>query len=86
MSGQRARRLEQLGMVWSPADERFQENLEAARAYYEQHWTLCAPRTAVALGKPLGTWLANLRRPGALEGHPERAAALAEIDPDWNPA
>lgn len=30
-------------MVWSPADERFQENLAAARAYYEEHWTLCAP-------------------------------------------
>ncbi|WP_344922690.1 helicase associated domain-containing protein, partial [Plantactinospora mayteni] len=33
MSGQRARRLEQLGMVWSEVDERFQENLEAAKAY-----------------------------------------------------
>ena len=30
MSGLRARRLEKLGMVWSVADERFQENLEAA--------------------------------------------------------
>ncbi|MEU9314178.1 helicase associated domain-containing protein [Streptomyces sp. NPDC048256] len=31
-------------------------------------------------------WLANLRRPGALDGHPEWAAALEAIDPDWNPA
>jgi superfamily II DNA or RNA helicase len=85
MPGQRARRLEQLGMVWSPADERFQENLEAAKAYYEQHWTLCAPRTATALGKPLGMWLANLRRPGALEGHPEWKTALETVDEDWNP-
>ncbi|MFJ4336493.1 MULTISPECIES: Helicase associated domain protein [unclassified Streptomyces] len=85
MSGLRARRLEQLGMVWSVADERFQENLEAAKAYYVQHWTLCAPRTATALDKPLGMWLANLRRPGALEGHPEWKTALEAVDVDWNP-
>jgi hypothetical protein len=85
MSGQRARRLEQLGMVWSPADERFQENLEAAKAYYDQHWTLCAPRSATMLDRPLGMWLANLRRPGALEGHPEWKTALETVDKDWNP-
>ncbi|MFJ5646203.1 Helicase associated domain protein [Streptomyces sp. NPDC093223] len=85
MTGQRARRLEQLGMVWSLADERFQENLEAAKAYYEQHWTLCAPRSASVLDRPLGMWLANLRRPGALDGHPERKAALEAVDPDWDP-
>ncbi|MFJ4806943.1 DEAD/DEAH box helicase [Streptomyces murinus] len=84
-TGLRARRLEQLGMVWSVADERFQENLEAARAYYEDHWTLCAPRSATALDRPVGQWLSNLRRPSALEGHPEWDAALKEIDPDWNP-
>ncbi|GGZ96992.1 DEAD/DEAH box helicase [Streptomyces bluensis] len=85
MTGQRARRLEQLGMVWSSADERFQENLEAAKAYHAQHWTLCAPRTATMLGKPLGMWLANLRRPGALEDHPEWKTALEAVDEDWNP-
>lgn len=85
MSGLRARRLEQLGMVWSVADERFQENLEAAKAYCEDHWTLCAPRSAVALGRPVGQWLSNLRRAGALDGHPGWETALKEIDPDWNP-
>ncbi|MER5200780.1 Helicase associated domain protein [Streptomyces sp. NPDC002755] len=86
MTGQRARRLEQLGMVWSMADERFQENLEAARAYYKDHWSLCAPRTATALDRPIGQWLSNLRRPGALEGHPEWETALKKVDKDWNPA
>ncbi|MFF0190831.1 Helicase associated domain protein [Streptomyces sp. NPDC005244] len=86
MSGQRARRLEQLGMVWSLADERFQENLEAARAYYDQHWTLCAPRSATMLDRPVGQWLSNLRRPGALEDRPDWETALREIDADWNPA
>ncbi|MGW1216686.1 Helicase associated domain protein [Streptomyces sp. NPDC002499] len=85
MTGQRARRLEQLGMVWSLADERFQENLEAAKAYYEQHWTLCAPRSASMLDRPLGMWLANLRRPGALDGRPEWERALREVDEHWNP-
>ncbi|TXS35568.1 DEAD/DEAH box helicase [Streptomyces sp. uw30] len=86
MTGQRARRLEQLGMVWSLADERFQENLEAAKAYYDQHWTLCAPRSATALDKPVGQWLSNLRRPGALDGHPEWKTALEAVDEDWNPS
>lgn len=86
MNGQRARRLEKLGMVWSVADERFQENLEAAKAYYADHWTLCAPRPAVALDRPVGQWLSNLRRAGALEGHPEWETALKEIDEDWNPS
>ncbi len=86
MTGLRAQRLEKLGMVWSLADERFQENLEAARAYYEQHWTLCAPRPATMLDRPVGQWLSNLRRPGALDGHPEWKTALEAVDEDWNPA
>ncbi|WP_425508192.1 helicase associated domain-containing protein [Streptomyces bathyalis] len=86
MSGARAERLEQLGMAWDAADAGFEENLAAARVYYEQHWTLCAPRAATSLGRPIGQWLSNLRRPGALAGHPERAEALAAIDEHWNPA
>ncbi|MDX3636979.1 Helicase associated domain protein [Streptomyces europaeiscabiei] len=85
MTGLRARRLEKLGMVWSVADERFQENLEAAKAYFEDHWTLCAPRSAVALDRPVGQWLSNLRRAGALDDHPEWKAALEAVDPDWDP-
>ncbi|MGW4825519.1 helicase associated domain-containing protein [Streptomyces sp. NPDC004227] len=86
MTGKRAARLEKLGMVWSVADERFQENLAAARVYYEEHWTLCAPRTASAMDKPIGQWLSNLRRPGALDEHPEWEAALQAVDEDWNPS
>ncbi|MFH9296475.1 Helicase associated domain protein [Streptomyces sp. NPDC017520] len=86
MTGLRAQRLEKLGMVWKPADERFQENLEAAKAYYDRHWTLCAPRSATMLDRPVGQWLSNLRRAGALEGHPEWRAALEAVDEHWNPA
>ncbi|MEU4490201.1 Helicase associated domain protein [Streptomyces purpurascens] len=85
MSGQRARRLEALGMVWSMADERFQENLEAAKAYHEQFWTLAAPRSATMLDRPVGQWLSNLRRPGALDGRPEWKAALEAVDEHWDP-
>ncbi|MEU4877515.1 Helicase associated domain protein [Streptomyces sp. NPDC021608] len=86
LGGRRVARLEELGMLWSPADERFQANLQAAKAYYEQHWTLCAPRSAAVLDRPVGQWLSNLRRPGALDGRPEWRAALEDVDPDWNPA
>jgi hypothetical protein len=86
LGGRRVARLEELGMLWSPADERFQANLQAAKAYYEQHWTLCAPRSAAVLDRPVGQWLSNLRRPGALDGRPEWRAALEAVDPDWNPA
>ncbi|GAA2468543.1 DEAD/DEAH box helicase [Streptomyces macrosporus] len=82
--------LEEAGMVWSVPDAAFEENLAAARAYFAVHGTLCAPRTAVAQGKPVGQWLTNCRRPGGLGKDPqraaERAARLAAIDPDWNPA
>jgi hypothetical protein len=86
MTGLRAQRLEKLGMVWNLTDERFQENLEAAKAYYDQHWTLCAPRSATMLDRPVGQWLSNLRRAGALEGHPEWKTALEAVDEHWNPA
>ncbi|MFF2523542.1 helicase associated domain-containing protein [Streptomyces liangshanensis] len=85
MTGVRARRLEKLGMVWSLADERFQENLEAAKAYYDEHWALCAPRSATMLDRPVGQWLSNLRRPGALADHPEWETALKAVDENWNP-
>ncbi len=37
------------------------------------------------LDRPVGMWLANVRRPGALEGHPEWKTALEAVDEDWNP-
>ncbi|WP_101253875.1 DEAD/DEAH box helicase [Streptomyces barkulensis] len=82
--------LEEAGMVWSVPDAAFEENLAAARAYHAVHGTLCAPRTAVAQGRPIGQWLTNCRRPGGLGKNParaaQRAARLAQIDPDWNPS
>ncbi len=82
MNGQRAAKLEALGMIWDAPDAQWQANLAAAHAYYEDHGTLAAPRTAVALEKPVGQFLSNARRPGALTQ--ARQDQLAAIDPDWN--
>ncbi|MCX4547161.1 DEAD/DEAH box helicase [Streptomyces sp. NBC_01565] len=89
MSGEHAAELEELGIVWDTADAAFAENLAAARAYFELHGTLAAPRHATALDKAVGQWLTNIRRPGGLGKDPERAGRRAEklaaVDPDWNP-
>ncbi|WP_392900968.1 helicase associated domain-containing protein [Streptomyces sp. LN699] len=89
MTGERAAELEELGIVWDTADQGFAENLAAARAYFELHGTLAAPRHATALDRAIGQWLTNIRRPGGLGKDPERAGRRAEklaaVDPDWNP-
>lgn len=86
LSPNQIERLERLGMVWDLDDLSFQEHLAAARAYYAEHGTLAAPRSATALDRPVGQWLTNQRRPAARERHPEWADAIAQVDPDWNPA
>ncbi|MFD5872156.1 helicase associated domain-containing protein [Streptomyces sp. NPDC060322] len=40
----------------------------------------------MALDRPVGQWLSNLRRAGALAGHPEWKTALEAVDEHWNPA
>ncbi|MFD7258885.1 helicase associated domain-containing protein [Streptomyces sp. NPDC059874] len=89
MSGERAAELEELGIVWDTADAAFEENLAAARAYYELHGTVEAPRGAAILDVAVGQWLTNVRRPGGLGKDPgrarRRAAELTQVDPDWNP-
>ncbi|GLX41393.1 helicase [Streptomyces roseochromogenus] len=90
MTGERAAELEELGIVWDTADAAFEQNLAAGRAYYELHGTLAAPRGAAILDVQIGQWLTNVRRPGGLGKDPvraaRRAAALAAIDENWNPA
>ncbi|MDX3535620.1 helicase associated domain-containing protein [Streptomyces sp. MB09-01] len=89
MTDERAAELEGLGVVWVTADAGFEQNLGAARAYYELHGTLAALRGATILDIAIGQYLTNIRRPGGLGKDPgrarRRAAALAAIDPDRNP-
>lgn len=84
--------LDDAGMVWAPGDEAWENKLAAFRSYRRAHGHL-APRQDTVWGEgeamvPIGQHLANLRRKGGLGKDPERAAEraaqLAEIDPDWN--
>ncbi|MEV7948615.1 Helicase associated domain protein [Streptomyces rubiginosohelvolus] len=80
------------GMVWEPGEEAWEAKLAALRSYRRATGHL-APRQDAVWGEgeamvPIGQHLANLRRKGGLGKDPkraaERAAQLAEIDPDWN--
>ncbi|TVP36262.1 helicase [Streptomyces griseus subsp. griseus] len=80
------------GMVWEPGEEAWENKLAALRSYRRATGHL-APRQDAVWGEgeemvPIGQHMANLRRKGGLGKDPkraaERAAQLAEIDPDWN--
>jgi hypothetical protein len=89
LASERAKDLDELGIVWEPADEAWEENPGAARAYFDAYGTLAAPVTAAILDRPVGQWLANARKKGVLGKDPKRAREhaelLAAIDPDWRP-
>ncbi|MCX4971265.1 Helicase associated domain protein [Streptomyces sp. NBC_00654] len=86
---ERAADLEELDVVWDPADAAWEENLGAARAYFAAYGTLAAPVTAAMMDRPIGQWLANARKKSGLGKDPvraeRRAELLAGIDPDWRP-
>ncbi|MER6169606.1 DEAD/DEAH box helicase [Streptomyces violaceorubidus] len=84
--------LDEAGMVWEPGEEAWENKLAALRSYRRAMGHL-APRQDTVWGEgeamlPIGQHMANLRRKGGLGKDPERAteraAQLAEIDPDWN--
>ncbi|WP_406277154.1 Helicase associated domain protein [Embleya sp. NBC_00896] len=81
----RVRKLVMLGMVWSHPDAAFDDGLAVARRYVERVGHLAAPPGAVQDGIRVGQWLANQRRAGVLDAHPERRRALEELDPWWQP-
>ncbi|GAA1937302.1 DEAD/DEAH box helicase [Streptomyces sodiiphilus] len=75
--------LDELGMVWNVDDAKFRQGIIAARSYFEEFGTLCAPRDTVRDGFALGVWLHNLRNSKALTE--SRRETLEAIDPWWNP-
>ncbi|WP_331768201.1 helicase associated domain-containing protein [Embleya sp. NBC_00896] len=79
------RRLVMLGMVWSHPDAAFEDGLAVARRWAQRHGHLAAPQSAFQDGVRVGQWLANQRRAGVLDAHPERRRALEELDPWWKP-
>ncbi|WP_369198978.1 helicase associated domain-containing protein [Streptomyces djakartensis] len=66
LATERAEDLEALEIVWEPGDEAWEENLAAARAYFDVYGTLAAPVTAAMEDKPVGQWLANACKKGGL--------------------
>ncbi|MGA5699877.1 Helicase associated domain protein [Peterkaempfera bronchialis] len=85
--------LDDLGMVWSVTDARFEAGLDWARLWAKEHGgSLAAPARASIGGYAIGAFLTALRaaagipqgEPGALS--PERHRRLEEIDPWWCPA
>ncbi|MQS09931.1 helicase associated domain-containing protein, partial [Streptomyces alkaliphilus] len=76
--------LTEAGVVWDVADAKFTNGLIAARAHFEKHGTLAAPRDAVVDGFPIGQFLDNLRKRQMVLTD-QRDSALSAIDPRWNP-
>ncbi|MFF1959823.1 helicase associated domain-containing protein [Streptomyces sp. NPDC058220] len=66
------------------AAEGFARGLRHARTYAAEHSHLCAPNSVQIEGFGVGLWLANQRAAGP-ELAPERAGALHDLDPWWNP-
>ncbi|MGY0072029.1 Helicase associated domain protein (plasmid) [Streptomyces sp. QTS137] len=88
--------LPEVGMVWEPGEEAWENKLAALRSYRRATGHL-APRQNAVWGEgegegeamvPVGQHMANLRRKGGLGKDPqragERAKQLKAIDEDWN--
>ncbi|GAA3502724.1 hypothetical protein GCM10019016_098330 [Streptomyces prasinosporus] len=61
LDADRARQLEELGMVWSHHDVAWEEGLAAARGWAAEHGHLLAPLDATHRGYRVGIWLKNAR-------------------------
>ncbi|MGF1430018.1 Helicase associated domain protein [Kitasatospora sp. LaBMicrA B282] len=88
----RVEQLDELGMVWSIPDARFDAGLAWARVWAAEHaGSLAAPARASIGGFAIGQWLAVQRAAAALppgaEGalDPARRRRLEQLDPWWNP-
>ena len=86
---QRAARLEQIGIAWTPSDEQWARGLAVVRSFHQAHGHLNAPQPLVWGDPPfaLGVWLSTARqnrKKGVLS-----AARIADLDAlgmDWTPA
>ncbi|MDH6580728.1 DEAD/DEAH box helicase [Kitasatospora sp. MAP5-34] len=85
--------LDDLGMVWSVSELRFETGLDWARVWAKEHYgSLACPARASVGGFGVGAWVASMRLAASLpEGEegalaPEKRRRLEEIDPWWNPA
>ncbi|MGW7197329.1 Helicase associated domain protein [Streptomyces chryseus] len=82
--------LQHLGMIWNLRAQAAERGLLHARNYASRHGHLAARSGEVIGDFPVGRWLTNRRRAArerAVQGlEPDTTdAALAELDPYWNP-
>ncbi|GAA3233169.1 hypothetical protein GCM10010260_81900 [Streptomyces filipinensis] len=78
--------LDELGLDWEPQGARWQQALQAARSYQQEHGHLRPPTGTTVTGVDLSVWLRNQRaayQRGTLT--PERVAALNELGIEWTP-
>ena len=82
---ERIAQMDEIGMVWSIFDAKWEKAYALAVAYYEENGNLNIPRSYVtAVGERLGVWLANQQwsyPKGKLTE--ERIAKLDEIGMRW---
>ena len=87
LSPERIAALEELGLVWDPHEQWWQEGLTACRGWIAEHGSLVtATRTAKLGSFNLGSWLGTRRseyQRGTLSQ--DRIAALEELGMVWNP-
>jgi len=82
----RKKRLDELGIAWSPRAQEWERNLAAAQAYFRQHGHLLVPRGYVTAGEDpveLGSFILMLRI-GSIHLDPERESALNAIGMVWS--
>ncbi len=96
LSPEKVRRLEQIGMVWSPMEEKWNRMYRYAKEYYQVHRMLNIPCSYVTEeGEPLGQWivgqrsgykslLAGLHGGGRNVITPEHAEQLNRIGMIWD--
>ena len=85
MSEEQAKRLEHIGMIWKPKEERWEASFELAKAYVSEHGNLLIPQKyKTSDGYCLGEWIAQqreLKRKGRLDQ--EKVMRLNSIGMDW---
>jgi superfamily II DNA or RNA helicase len=82
----RKKRLEDLGIAWSPRAETWERNFAAARAYFTEHGHLLVPAGYVTSGEDpveLGSFVRMLRAK-LIHLDPERESALNAIGMVWS--
>ena len=89
LSDEQIKRLEKIGMSWSPYDTKWEKNYLLAKKYYEENGDLVVPlRYVTESGEYLGAWVSRQRRrkngtSGGMDSRQEEL--LNRIGMEWDP-